>query len=370
MQDQTRLETDQGNAIGGGEAIGFQPAFVTPTLAQRVGPFAHEILLALVLVVLMLVAKGQDPRDGPWFVSTGTQQNLLLNVWDLALLSLPMTYIIITGGIDLSVASTMALSGVVMGICFQLWHWPMWVAALMAVLTGGLGGLLNGVFVAKVKIHPLIVTLATYSAYRGLAEGISLELASWYKAKPVYSGFPDWFTSLGQRALLAGPDLRHPHWYALGAAGWLFIVAAIVMGVVLAKTPFGRTLYAIGHNETGARFSGLKVDRDKLIIYTLSGLAAGVACLNNAALNDTAQASMAAGLELDVITAVVLGGTSIFGGRGRIIGTVLGVALIHETREFVSWHFTDDTLRRLVLGVLLIVVVALNALLSRRSTRK
>jgi rhamnose transport system permease protein len=320
-----------------------------------------------VLVVGLIVA-GRVDKQG--FLQWPNQQSLLLNVWDLALLALPMTYIIITGGIDLSVASMMALSAVVMGIAFQLWHWPMWLAAAMAVVTGALGGLLNGLFVARVKVHPLIVTLATYSAYRGLAEGISLEFASWYKATPVYSGFPAWFTGLGQRALLAGTDLRHPHWYALAAAGWLFVAAAIVMGVVLAKTPFGRTLYAIGFNETGARFSGLKVDRAKLWIYTLSGVAAGVASLNNAALNDTAQASMASGLELDVITAVVLGGTSIFGGRGRIIGTVLGVALIHETREFVSWHFADNTLRRLVLGVLLIVVVAINALLSRRSSRK
>ncbi len=149
----------------------------------------------------------------------------------------------------------------------------------------------------------------------------------------------------------------------------MFVAGAIAMAVALAKTPFGRTLYAIGHNEMGAQFSGLKVGRTKMVIYTLSGLTAGVASLNNAAQYNTAQASMARGLELDVITAVVLGGTSIFGGRGRIIGTVLGVALIHETREFVSWHYHDNTLIRLVLGLLLVVTVAINALLGRKASR-
>jgi rhamnose transport system permease protein len=370
MQDQTRLATDEGKAIGGGEGVSYQPKLLAPTLSQRVGPFGHEVLLAVVLVALLLVAKRMDPRGGPYFMSVPTQQSLAFNVWDLGLLALPMTYIIITGGIDLSVASTMALSGVVMGMCFQLWHWPMWAAALAGVLTGAASGALNGWFISKIKVHPLIVTLATYSAYRGLAEGLSLGFASLYKTTSVYSGFPEWFTNLGQKALLAGPNLRHPHWYAVSVAGWVFIVASVVLAVVLAKTPFGRTLYAIGHNETGALFSGLKVGRTKMVIYTLSGMAAGVASLDNAAQYNTAQASMAPGLELDVITAVVLGGTSIFGGRGRIIGTILGVALIHETREFVSWHYKDNTLIRLVLGLLLVVTVAINALFARKGSRK
>jgi rhamnose transport system permease protein len=370
MDDQTRLATDQGKAIGGGEGVSYQPRLMAPTLGQRVGPFAHEILLGVVLVVLLVVAKGMDPARGPYFMSVATQQSLVFNVWDLALLALPMTYIIITGGIDLSVASMMALSGVVMGMLFQLGHWPMWAAAVAGVLTGTAGGALNGWFVSKIKVHPLIVTLATYSAYRGLAEGLSLGFKSLYKTTSVYSGFPEWFTNLGQKAFFAGPDVRHPHWYAISAAGWLFLVGAVAMAVALAKTPFGRTLYAIGHNETSAQFSGLKVGRTKMAIYTLSGVAAGLASLNNAGQYNTAQASMAPGLELDVITAVVLGGTSIFGGRGRIIGTILGVALIHETRELVSWRYHDNTLIRLVLGLLLVVTVAINALFARKGSRK
>jgi rhamnose transport system permease protein len=356
MDTQTRLPD------ANEEGSSYQPKLLAPTLSQRIGPFGHEILLAVVLVLLMLGAHHVDPL----FVTIPTQQQLLFNVWDLALLALPMTYIIVTGGIDLSVGSAMSLASVVMGMLYQLGHWPIWAAASAAVVTGILCGALNGLFVAKIKVHPLIVTLATYSAFRGLAEGLSLGFASLYNTTSVYSGFPAGFTWLGQTGLFAGNDLRHPHGYALPAAGWLFIIAALVMAILLAKAPLGRILYAIGHNETAARFSGLKVDRVKLGIYTLSGLMAGFAAINYSAHFDTAQASTGQGLELDVITAVVLGGTSIFGGRGRIIGTLLGVALIHETREFVSWHFNDSALIRLVLGSLLVVTVAINAQFGRK----
>jgi rhamnose transport system permease protein len=335
------------------------------TLRQKVGPFTHEILLAITLLVLLLAAGRIDPR----FTSAATQQGLFFNLWNLAILALPMTCIIITGGIDLSVGSAMALASVTLGMLYQMAGWPIWAAAMVAVLVGVLCGLLNGIFITKVRVHPLIVTLATYSAFRGLAEGLSLGLAAVYHTTSVYSGFPSGFTGLGQHALLAGSDARHPPLYALPIAGWVFIVAAIVMAIVLAKTRMGRALYAIGFNETATRFSGIHVDRIKLLIYTLSGLAAGLVSLNYSAYNDTAQANVGTGLELEVITAVVLGGTSIFGGRGRIIGTVLGVALIHETREFISFHFHQNELVRLILGILLIVVVAINALLSRKSAR-
>jgi rhamnose transport system permease protein len=315
------------------------------TLREKIAPFTHEIVLVLVLVALMVTAGQLEPR----FVSSRAQQGLLSHVWDLALLSLPMTFIIITGGIDLSVGSMMALTSVTLGKLYAADH-QMWQAILAALAVGIACGLLNGIFITMVRVHPLIVTLATYSAYRGLAEGLSLP--------EIYSGFPKWFTALGQNT-----------YGSLQLIGWLFIVAAVICAIVLAKTPFGRSIYAIGFNETAARFSGLKVNRAKLVIYTLSGLAAAIVSINYSALRDNAQASVGNGMELDVITAVVLGGTSIFGGRGRILGTILGVALIHETREFVGWHYHRSEYVPLVLGALLIVAVATNALLIRRSSR-
>jgi len=251
----------------------------------------------------------------------------------------------------------------------KLAHWPIPAAAGAALLVGLLCGFVNGLFITKTRVHPLLVTLATLSLYRGLAEGLSLGISAALHVNPVYSNFPESFTHLAQHALLAGPNPASPPIYALAPMGWLFLLAAPLAALLLAKTPFGRTLYATGFNETAARFSGLRVDRAKLLIYSLSGLTAAIVALNYCAYNDSAQASTGTGIELDVITAVVLGGTSIFGGRGRILGTILGVALIHETREFVSWHFHQNELVRIVLGALLILAVASNALLTRKSSR-
>jgi rhamnose transport system permease protein len=336
-------------------------------MLRKLQPFLHEILLAFLLVLVLVIAARVDTKG---FVSAVTQQSLSFNVWDMALLALPMTLIIVTGGIDLSVGSTMALAAVTLGLLNKLAGVPIGVAAAAAVVVGALCGFLNGIFITRVRVHPLIVTLATYSAFRGLAEGLGLAFAAIYETRPVYDHFPASFTALGTHAFFAGENVWNPPLYALSAAGWLFLIAALVLGVALAKTPFGRTLYAIGHNETAARYAGLRLQRAKLFIYTLSGLMAGLVALNYTAYNDSAQASVGTGIELDVITAVVLGGTSIFGGRGRIIGTVLGVALIHETREFVSWHFHQNELVKVVLGVLLIVAVAANALLGRKSPNR
>jgi rhamnose transport system permease protein len=328
---------------------------------ETFGAFGHELLLAVLLVVLMLVAARVDPS----FVKLKVQQGLSFNAWDIALLALPMTLIIITGGIDLSVGSIMALTSVTLGMLYRVAGWPVGMAAGAAILMGILCGMLNGLFVTKVRVHPLIVTLATLSAFRGLAEGLSLGLADVLHVSSVYSGFPAAFTRLGQQPLLA----HAMGLFSLPIVGWIFVGAAVIAAVMLAKTPTGRALYAIGHNEAAARYSGIRVDRVKMLIYTLSGLAAALVSVNYSAWRDNAQASVGQGIELDVITAVVLGGTSIFGGRGRIVGTLLGVALIHETREFVGWHYQKNEWVRLVLGILLVTAVAANAMLSRRSTR-
>ena len=151
----------------------------------------------------------------------------------------------------------------------------------------------------------------------------------------------------------------------------LVMLLCVVLGVVyLHMTVAGRRNYAIGGNEEAARFSGLPFDGVKLLTYTLSGLAAGIVALYHTARYNNAQADVGMGIELDVITAVVLGGTSIFGGRGRIIGTILGVVLIHETREFVGWHFHQEEWVKFVLGALLLGAVTLNALFTRRSTQR
>ena len=311
-------------------------------------PYWHEAALLVIFAALLSLAAVVAPP----FLQIQNQLDLSKSslILELALLALPMTFIIITAGIDLSVGASMSLAAVVLGMSFEA-GLSLWLCVLLALATGTMAGLLNGVFVAYVRVHPLIVTLATMSAYFGIAEGIS-------HARPI-SGFPQSFTSLAATNIVGVP-----------ITGLLFAVAAVGAAVFLAKTPTGQSLYAIGLNETAARFSGMAVQRIKLLIYTLSGAAAGAAAVTYAARWNTAKADIGLGMELDVITAVILGGASIYGGRGRIVGTLLGVILIHETRLFVRWHWGKDEVNLIVVGALLVLSVLVNALLSGRKSRE
>jgi rhamnose transport system permease protein len=313
------------------------------------------VLLALLIAALLIWARSVDPA----FVSLESQQSFADNVWGMALLAVPMTLIIITAGIDLSVGSTMALSAVVLGMSYRyglagiFGHrveeavgLNIWVSTFLALLTGTLCGLINGLFVVKLRVHPLLVTLATLAAFKGIAEGIS--------AGQSVSGFPESFTYLGNGTIAGLP-----------VAGVMFAILALITAIILIKTPLGRYLYAMGHNETATRFSGAPVDRYKLLLYTFTGTIAALAAVIRVA-RYSAKADAGDGMELDVITAVVLGGTSIFGGRGNILGTILGVLLVHETRELVPWHWQKSEYTKIVIGVLLISSVLLNRLLSVR----
>jgi rhamnose transport system permease protein len=300
----------------------------------------HEVVLVLLLAGLMAAAGAVMPN----FVNLESQLFLSRHLWETAILALGMTLIIITAGIDLSVGSAMGMCAVALGMCFH--HTGSVALSCVACLAvGGAGGMLNGALIAWLKVHPLIVTLATYAAFRGIAEGAS--------QGAVYSRFGENFESLARGM-----------WLGVPIAAYIFGVLAIVFAIFLAKTPTGRFLYAIGHNETAARFSGIAVDRIKFWLYTTSGLLAGLATLIYVSRFNTAKADAGAGLELDVITAVVVGGTSIFGGRGNIAGTVLGLLLIHETKLFVGRYWRADELKGLVVGVLLILSVLVYRALS------
>jgi rhamnose transport system permease protein len=304
--------------------------------------YAHEAVLVLALIALLGYAAVVDHR----FVTFATQQGLIGDMWEIATISVPLTLIIITGGIDLSVGSAMALSSVVFGLACAA-HWGVWGAAAAAIAGGAAAGALNGVFVAWVRVHPLLVTLATLAALRGAAEGLSLGES--------FSGFPASFTALNDNA--AGAPL----------SAACFLLIALVAGILLARTPYGLAIHAIGHNETAARFSGLAVERLKFALYTAAGAASGLCAVLYAARRHTAKADVGDGIELEAITAVVLGGTSIFGGSGRILGTMLGTLLIHETRQFVSWHWERDELTGIVVGALLVIAVLVHSLATRKT---
>lgn len=313
-------------------------------LLHRLRSWAHELVLAALLLGVTIAAAWLDPS----FVALDTQLELSTHAVEILLLALPMTLIIISSGIDLSVGSTLALSAVVMGILFEAGA-PMPAACAAAVAVGALAGALNGAFISRLQVHPLIVTLASLAAYRGLAEGIS-------QGRPI-SGFPDSFLHLGIGHLWGVP------------IPLLIGIAAVAFAMILARaTPFGFRTYTIGDNERAARYAGLSVDRIKMLLYVGSGVIAALAAIILVARRNTAKADIGMGIELDVITAVVLGGASINGGRGRVVGTVMGVLLIHEIREFVSWHWGYAEIIPIVTGGILIASVLLNNAASRRRT--
>jgi rhamnose transport system permease protein len=263
-----------------------------------------------------------------------------------AFLAIGMTFVIITGGIDLSVGSTLGLVAILLGV---LWHnvgLPLPLAMVLGVAAGGLAGLGNGFVITRFRVPPLIATLATLALYRGLAEGIS-------QARSV-RGYPEWFYVLGQGDAAGVPVQL-----------WVFLAAALLAGFILTFTTFGRTTYAVGANEVAARFSGLHVDRAKLLIYTASGLVAGLAAVIFVSRVSTTRSDMGTGVELDAITAVVLGGTSIFGGRGTIVGTVLGLILIQVLKNGLALSGVKGDGTIVVIGAVLIASTLLSNLFRR-----
>ncbi len=301
----------------------------------------HEFVLAALLAGLLVGAGILDPL----FVAGATQLKLSENIWEMAILALPMTLIIITGGIDLSVGSTMALATVAFGLGVKAGV-PFWGAAVVALVVAGGAGWANGWLVTRLRVHPLLITLASLAAYRGLAEGLS-------RGQPV-TPLPAMFCRLA--GVVSGVPL--PALY--------FAVLIVIAGLFLHRTPHGRFLRAMGYQERAAVFSGIPVARLRTILHAMAGLMAGFAALIYAARRNTANPEAGLGIELDVISAVVVGGTDIMGGSGSMLGTLLGVLLIHEAREFVNWRWSSAELNMVVIGALLIFSVIAHRLLAPR----
>jgi rhamnose transport system permease protein len=303
----------------------------------------HETVLAVILVIALIGLGAFNER----FLTLDNLLNQGRLMTEIGLIALPMTFIIITGGIDLSVGAIVGLSAIMLGYSWKTFGFPLPLAIVFALFVGALAGFVNGLVITRIKVPPLIMTIATLALYRGLAEGIS-------QAHSV-RGYPDWFYFLGQGSVLGVPTQL-----------LVLVVLTIVAGVVLDRTTFGRTLYAIGANETAARFSALNVDRAKLIIYTLSGLASGLAAFVLVSRVTTTRMDMGLGYELDVIAAVVLGGASIFGGSGTIWGTAIGLAMIQLLKNGLALTGVKGDATIVVIGAALILSVLVASSLQRR----
>lgn len=305
----------------------------------------HEVVLAFILILSLFLLSTQTDR----FLTTENLLNQGRLMAEVGLVALPMTFIIITAGIDLSVGSILGLTAIVLGVSWKNVGLPLEAAIVAALAVGTFAGFVNGWFITRIKVPPLIMTLATLALYRGLAEGVS-------QARSV-RGYPEWFFQLGQGEVFGVPTQL-----------WILCTAIVLAWLLLSFTVFGRSLYAIGHNETGARFSGIPVDRYKLLIYTASGFMAALAGCIFVSRVSTTRSDMGTGLELDVIAAVVLGGTSIFGGVGTIVGTVLGFIMIQLLKNGLSLTGVKGDATIVVIGSVLILSILLTNFIQRRQS--
>jgi rhamnose transport system permease protein len=307
------------------------------TAAFRSLLLRHETILGLLLIVTLIILAFQSDR----FFTADNLLNQGRLMAEVGLVALAMTFVIVTGGIDLSVGSILGLVAILLGVFWQKFGVPLPAAMVLGILVGGVAGLVNGLIITRFGVPPLIATLATLALYRGLAEGIS-------QARSV-RGYPDWFFTLGQGEFLGVPVQL-----------WIFALLALVAAIILGLSTFGRATYAIGSNAVASRFSGLSVDRTVLLIYMASGLVAGLAAVIFVSRVSTTRSDMGTGLELDVITAVVLGGTSIFGGRGTIVGTLLGLVLMQALKNGLALAGIKGDGTIVVIGAVLIGTILLS----------
>ena len=306
--------------------------------------FRHETILFLVVIVALVILSIQAEQ----FATIDNLLNQGRFLTEVSLVALIMTFVIVTGGIDLSVGSILGLSAIVLGVAWKKLGLPLPLAILVALSVGTLAGLFNGIIITRFKVPPLIATLATLALYRGLAEGIS-------QARSI-RGYPEWFFILGQGEFFGIPTQL-----------WIVAFFTLLTGFILTYTTWGRATYAIGANETAARFSGIAVDKTKLFIYAASGFAASLAAIIFVSRVSTTRSDMGMGLELDAITAVVLGGTSIFWGKGTIVGTFFGLILIQILKNGLSLAGVKSDGTYIAIGLVLILTLLISNLFNRNS---
>ena len=300
------------------------------------------VLLALAAEIAAFSAVAQN------FFTLGNFFEVTRFSVELGLLALALTPVIITGGIDLSVGSMMGLAAVAFGAAYRDWHLSLAAAAGLTMLLGGAGGALNAVLIARLNIPPLIVTLGSFSLFRGIAEGVTHGAVN-------YTDFPSRFLALGQGYL----------WGVIPTQLPVFLLVFVAYAVLLHRSVIGRGLYAIGFTAAGARYGGIPVAKRIGLVYLLSGLVSSVAAIVYVAHLGQAKSDAGTGYELEAITAVVLGGTSVFGGRGTLWGTLFGLFAIAVLQNGLHLAALPSELTGVLTGALLLTTIAIDRLHAR-----
>jgi ribose transport system permease protein len=302
---------------------------------------------ALIILFLLVVAFTIVTPD---FLTVNNLVNILRQYSVLMILAVGQTLVIVSRGIDLSVASTAALSGSVMGVVYAYWAWPEPASLLVGLAAGVAVGAFNGFVITRLGVPDFIATLGTFVAVRGIALLVTdgLPVPDFERAVEGRT-LPGTISTLGVDSLLGMPLIAV-----------VALVCALIGGFILSRTRLGRSAYAIGGNTEAARMSGIKVERSKMWIYVISGLLAAVGGFMLTGRQASANALMGEGLELQSIAAVVIGGTNLFGGEGRMSGTVIGVLIIGVLSNGLSIAGVAEFWQRVVNGLIIVAVVALD----------
>jgi ribose transport system permease protein len=311
-------------------------------LASALAPFFGLVLVVLAFWLYGRIAKPDATFLSPFRLALIAKQTAIVGMGALG-----MTAIIAAGGIDLSVGALLALSSVCLALGLDAGY-PAHLAVLFAVGVAALGGALNGVLVTALRLVPFIVTLGTMLFFRGLAE----RLADQKKIQA--AGAPEWLASL------LDPPARGS-WTLVCDGVWIVLVLGVLLALVLNRTVFGRRLFAIGSSEPTARLCGVPVAATKIQVYALGGLFLGLAgVFQFAELNRQGDPTAGAGLELEVIAAVVIGGGSLSGGRGSVLGSLLGALLMTTLRSGCVFAEISDPLQKMWIGAIIVGAVAVD----------
>jgi rhamnose transport system permease protein len=304
-------------------------------------PWAFRWETVLALIVVVIVAGGTVAS--PDFLTSYNLFNLGLSNGEIAIMALPMTLIIISGEIDLSVASTLGMSSCLLGFLWER-HWPMIAIFVVIAVVGLAAGAVNGLLVTRLGLPSLAVTIGTLTLYAGVAQILL--------GPNTVSSFPSTYTNLGVNAV-PGTD------GAVSYSTLIFVVLALIFGVVLHATGVGRSIYAMGASSEAALFAGIRVKRVKTVLFMVSGLVCAFAGVLYTFRLSTSVANNGVGLELDVVAIVLVGGVSIFGGKGSVVGVVLGVLAFAGIQNALLLTSFNQEASGIVAGGLLLVSVFL-----------
>jgi len=308
---------------------------------------ARQKLLAFASLILLILAFSLLSSN---FFRFDNLVGIMLSTAVIGVLALGSTFVIVTGGIDLSVGTVMTFSSVMAGVFITYWNGPIIAGVIGGILAGAVCGLASGLMIAKMKIPPFIATLAVMMVTKGLSLVIS-------GTKPIYFTDKPAFNQITMNSVIFG----------IPNAVWIFLAASVIASFILTKTIVGRYNFALGSNEEAARLSGVNTVFWKVVIYVMTGMFSGLAGIMMASRLNSAQPALGSGYELEAIAAVVIGGTSLSGGTGSILGTVIGALIMSVLTNGLRILSVAQEWQTVIVGLVIILAVYMDILRRRKN---